>query len=404
MTEDKKAVHSKRRGLVSLAAAMSVRSLLPLVTTRAFGAKERIDDPATIRVGLGRPVASIAEAARIARDGSRLLIDAGEYVGDVAVWRQNDLTILADGHVRMIANGEAAEEKAIWVVKGGNVVVEGIEFTGARVPDRNGAGIRHEGAKLVVRRCRFLDNETGILSSSNPQGELEILGCEFGHNGAGDGLSHNLYVGANARLTVRGSYFHHGRVGHLLKSRAERNDIRYNRLTDEEGGRASYELELPNGGFAVIVGNIVEQSDGTENPDIISFGAEGLTWARNEVYLVNNTIINDYAGDGRFVRIRAQPVRVLAQGNLLAGKGANAFVAASHGDVAGNIVAKREDFVAPERYDYRLRRSSRLASTMFYPTGAAIGLQPDHEYVHPARTRRLSSRPLRAGASQSLVP
>lgn len=35
--------------------------------------------------------------------------------------------------------------------------------------------------------------------------------------------------------------------------------IYYNRLTDEAGGQASYELEFPNGGMVYVVGNIVEQ-------------------------------------------------------------------------------------------------------------------------------------------------
>ena len=39
---------------------------------------------------------------------------------------------------------------------------------------------------------------------------LEIEDSEFGDNGAGDGQSHNLYVGTIERFVVQGSYFHHG--------------------------------------------------------------------------------------------------------------------------------------------------------------------------------------------------
>ncbi|WP_214278495.1 hypothetical protein, partial [Escherichia coli] len=85
-----------------------------------------------------------------------------------------------------------------------------------------------------------------------------------------------------------GSYFHHGLLGHLLKSRAALNHILYNRLSDEIGGRASYELELPNGGVAVVMGNLIAQSSTTENPHVISFGAEGASWPQQALYLVNN--------------------------------------------------------------------------------------------------------------------
>ena len=44
----------------------------------------------------------------------------------------------------------------------------------------------------------------------------DIEGSEFSENGAGDGYSHNLYVGAILKLRVTGSYFHHARIGHRL--------------------------------------------------------------------------------------------------------------------------------------------------------------------------------------------
>lgn len=83
------------------------------------------------------------------------------------------------------------------------------------------------GGHLVVRNSTFTNNENGILTGSDKESILEIENCEFGNNGFGDGRSHNLYVGAIKRLSVTGSYFHHARVGHLLKSRAAENHIFY---------------------------------------------------------------------------------------------------------------------------------------------------------------------------------
>jgi hypothetical protein len=270
-----------------------------------------------IRVGPGQIYKRVDEVAPIARDGDTVEIEAGDYEGDVATWTQNNVTLRAvGGRARMDAHGAASEGKAIWVIKGSGVVVEGIDFTHARVPDRNGAGIRHEGGSLTVRNCRFLDNEDGILTSNNRMSELRIENSEFGGNGAGDGRSHNLYVGQIRRLTVIGSYFHHARVGHLLKSRAARNDVMYNRLTDETGGSASYELEFPAGGLAYVVGNIIEQSPQTENPTIVSYGAEGYPWPQNELYLVNNTIVDDRPQEGTFLHVAPGTARIVAINNL----------------------------------------------------------------------------------------
>src|SRR5258708_2780718 len=75
--------------------------------------------PRLIRVGPREAVATIEAASRLARDGDTVEIEAGDYVGDVTSWNQNDLTLRATGgRVRIFAAGEAAERKAIWVVKG----------------------------------------------------------------------------------------------------------------------------------------------------------------------------------------------------------------------------------------------------------------------------------------------
>ena len=89
---------------------------------------------------------------------------------------QDDLTLRGDGgraHLR--ADGHDAQGKAIWVIAGDRTTVDRIELSGAAVPDRNGAG---------------------------------------------DGFSHNLYVGAVRSLTVTGSRLSNADTGHELKSRA----------------------------------------------------------------------------------------------------------------------------------------------------------------------------------------
>ncbi|MEN9538739.1 MAG: hypothetical protein RLZZ126_974, partial [Pseudomonadota bacterium] len=250
-----------------------------------------------LRVGPGEPVASIAAASRLARDGDTVEIKAGDYHGDVAQWEQTDLTIRGvGGMVRLFADGKAHGGKAIWVMgrKGSNFRVSNIAFVGARVPDRNGAGIRFEGGKLVVRNCLFWGNENGLLAGASVGTSLHIEDSEFGYNGNGDGLTHNLYGGAIDLLKVSGSYFHHANVGHLLKSRARVNEIIYNRLTDETGGRASYELDFPNGGLAVVMGNIIQKGPDAENSAVMSYGREGISWDRNELVFVSNTVVNDH--------------------------------------------------------------------------------------------------------------
>ena len=357
-----------------------------------------------ISVGPTARIHTIATAAALARNGDTIEIAAGDYPQDVAVWTQNHLTIRGvGGRVRLLANGASAEQKALWVVRGGKIIIENIEFSGTRVADKNGAGIRFEEGDLTIRHCRFLDNENGLLSASNPESTLTIENSEFGHNGAGDGYSHNLYVGAIKKLRVTGSYFHHANVGHLLKSRARENHILYNRLTDETGGRASYELEFPNGGTAYVIGNIIEQSATTENPSLISFGAEGYKTPTNALYLINNTLVNHRPAGGTFLVVKPGSINVTAYNNLLLGK--RPLNTGIDGVFINNPNVEAGSFVLADRHDYRIIKDSGLERTYVSPpviTG--INLAPQQEYVHPAATRLLPGTPTLPGARQTMQP
>lgn len=389
--------------------------------------------PQVIRVGPHQAIRNISIAAGMAKDGDTIEIEAGDYLADVAVWRQDRLTIRGVGNnrPRLIAGGAHAEEKAIWVVRGGTITVENLEFSGTRVPDRNGAGIRFEKGHLIVRNCRFVDNENGILTSGG-EAELDIENSEFGHNGTGDGNAHNLYVGPLRSLHVSGSYFHHARSGHLLKSRAAESYILYNRLTDEQEGHASYELEFPNGGTAYVIGNMIEQGPQTENSKIISYGAEGYPWPRNELYLVNNTIADDQPQGGSFLFVAPGVQALKSFNNLLVGRGSldvstktslinRAKAEFKHavkylldipdqrtvpisGEFKNNLNVVPEVFAQPAKFDYRLRADSKLPNKYHAPGMVGqFSLAPQREYQHPARTRALTAPPTLPGALQTLA-
>ncbi len=274
-----------------------------------------------LRVGPGEALKAPSDAARVARDGDTVEVVAGIWDGDVATWLQDRLTLRAvGGVVRLRAAGRSAGGKGIWVVRGGRVAVEGFEFSGARVADRNGCGIRFETGRLHVAGCRFVDNEMGLLTNHDADAELVVERCEFAHNRRPDGHNHNLYVGRIAQLDVRHSHFHDAETGHLLKSRARRSVVVANRLVDG-GGRASYELEFPNGGHAIVVGNVVAQSAATRNPTIVAWGAEGLVWPDNALVMAHNTVVNFAPRPARFVRLFRTPDEARLGNNLWVGAG-----------------------------------------------------------------------------------
>jgi len=353
-----------------------------------------------LRVGANRQIKSIAEAARLAVEGTTIEVDAGEYRGDVAVWTHDDLRIRAvGGRVRLIADGAAAESKGIWVIRARGMAVQGFDFQGAAVPSRNGAGIRLETGSLSVSDCSFTYNEMGLLTNNDPETELDIENSEFAYNQRPDGHNHNLYAGTIKRLSVTGSYFHHGHIGHLLKSRAALNLISYNRFSDEVDGSASYEMEFPNGGLAHVIGNIVQQGPLTQNPHMVSYGAEGYRWPRNEINLIHNTLVDDLPESGVYMRVSPGPVTVRIVNNLLVGR--SSWEIGPDAIFKNNVILNRADIVSTLAGAYHPRPGA-MTRARVTDTGVADGilLTPDRQYRHPRRTVPLRAPPTIPGALQ----
>lgn len=248
--------------------------------------------------------------------------------------------------------------------------------------DKNGAGIRHQGTNLIVRNCYFHDNEDGILGSPLADGSGSVLidSTELANNGAGDGQSHNTYLNHYAEVTLTHSYSHGAKVGHLFKSRALKNSILYNRLTDEAGTTASYELDFPNGGVAFVIGNAIEQSAATGNGSVIAFGEEGGLGTPSQLFLVNNTIVNDRsAGTLAFVG-GSVTLPVVLTSNVLSGN----MAAPAGATTTGNCTAGSTDFVNPAAYDYHLAAGSACIDAAGNPGfGQGRDLTPTEQYVHP---------------------
>ena len=387
-------VSKNRRRLLLASALLTGASAFRSGAVRsAFPSSGRI-----LKVGPGREIATVAGASRLALPGDLVEIDAGVYSRDVAIWSRDGVTVRASGgRVRMDAEGAIAEDKAIWVVRADDVTIEGIDFSGAHASDGVGAGIRFERGRLTVRDCAFFGNEIGLLTANRHDMELTVDRCEFARNRSEHGYSHQLYVGRIARLSVTASYFHAGYHGHLLKSRARESQILYNRLTDEEGGRASYELEFPDGGVAFVVGNLIEQSATGENPTLVSFGAERFFWPSNELYISHNTMINDRLAGGQWIVARSGSQAGKIVNNVLIGSGS--LDVPGELEQVGNVAIAGVGFLNRGRVDYRPGTNLPIhARAVSAGMARGIDLVPAFEYVHPRSLRALSGSERSPGA------
>jgi len=355
-----------------------------------------LDAANVLHVGPTRSIKTLQAASTAASNGDVIEVDAGTYQDDIAVWRQNDLTVRGvGGRAHMEATREIPYDgsdqgngQGIWVVKGSGFTAESIEFSGAAVPDQNGAGIRNQGADFTVCNGYFHDNENGILGGAYGRGML-IEHTEFDHNGLGEtGRTHNIYVdGGGGSLIFRYNYSHHAVIGHNLKTRAPVNYILYNRIMDENSGTASYQVDVPNGGLTYLVGNVIQQGPNGDNSTMVSYGAEGLSSGRtHDLFVSHNTLVND-RGSGQFFSVAGGTAQVVLVDNILAGGGS---VGAGGATQTSNLVTTGDPgFANRTGFDYHLTSSATGAIDQAASAGNGDGysLEPDAEYVHPVGRR-----------------
>jgi hypothetical protein len=335
-----------------------------------------------IQVGPGETYEVPSAAVAVAVDGDTIEIAATEYLGDVAAWYQNNLLIRGVGgrpHLR--ANGVEILGKGTWVIIGNNITVENIEFSEASVPDQNGAGIRQEGNGLTVRNCYFHNNENGMLCDG---GDLTVEYCEFSNNGFGYGQTHNIYVVAGDVFTFRYNYSHHAIIGHNLKSRSEENYIEYNRIMDEEDGTSSYAIDIPDGGLTYIIGNLLQQGPLSDNfSAIVSYAAEGAGNYWQNLYIINNTFVNDYGPDGGHIYARSG-TQTKIQNNIFVGGGT---VIDGEANLLNNWETNNPYFVDIQNFDYRLTGNSTEAIDQGSDPGIGdeYDLTAHWHYLHPVK-------------------
>jgi hypothetical protein len=392
---------------VTSALSQAPDSVTPAPALASVPAGSTACDTATgrvLNVGAGQIYAAPSAAAAAARDGDVIRIVAADYRGDVATWRNNNLTICGvGGRARLFADGNSAGGKAIWVVSGTNITVDSIEFRNARVPSRNGAGIRAEhGGWLRVRNSGFYDNENGILTHNTAGSSLVIEGSEFARSVVAGGLGHNLYVGRIDSLTVTSSYFHEATVGHNLKTRSRESVIENSYFMDGPTGNSSYLADFAEGGRVVLRGNLFHKGPRAQNPSAISYGSEGFTHATNTLELTHNTMAITRSG-GAFLQIRSGTQSVALKANLFAGTGNQSLMVGSFASgnavQAGNVGALAS----------QIPGAANIASPNFWPdatlqTSLDLGGLLDASYVRdtprPFQLRTISG-PRKAGALQS---
>jgi hypothetical protein len=273
----------------------------------------------TLEVGAGKEYALPSAAIAAAHEGDHVVLAPGQYF-DCAVVSVNHLVIEganADGSAVM--TDKTCQGKAILVITADDVTVRNMTVTRARVPDRNGAGIRVEGQSLLVDGVHFINNQNGIMGGG-PGARVIVRNSEFLRNGICAGAcSHAIYVGEIALLQVEHSRFFETRQGHHIKSRALRTEVIDSDIEDGPDGTASYLIDISNGGSTIVRGCTLEKGPKNENhTTAIAIGAEGVTHPTEEIVIENNRFTNDGPPTVFVDNLTATEARL--KGNRMTGK------------------------------------------------------------------------------------
>ena len=129
-----------------------------------------------------------------------------------------------------------------------------------------------------------------------------------------------MYIGQVRSFTLEFSYSHDANVGHLVKSRALTNNILYNKLMD--GADRHVEPRARPAQRRRLVRHRQRDREGPQAPNstTLSYAEEGAANPVQQLYVVNNTFVNDL-GRGTFVSVSGSPADVRLVNNIFAGGG-----------------------------------------------------------------------------------
>ncbi len=306
---------NRRLALLALSALALTLPAVAVLAQPAPGASFTV-------VETGRGFHSLQQAVDSVGAGRATIRIAPGTYRQCAVQEAGIITYLAAQPGTVTFAGRACEGKAALVLRGDGAEVRGLTFTGMRVPDGNGAGIRLERGWLNVAFARFADSQQGILTANDPKGRIFITRSTFTGLGTCEnaaGCAHSIYIGNYGALTVRESRFERGQGGHYIKARSAEVTIEDNSFDDSAGRATNYMIDLPAGSRGLITKNLFVQGRDKENYSaFIALGAEDILHPSNGLRVENN--------EARFVPgLRRQSVlladwsgsRVVMQGNRL---------------------------------------------------------------------------------------
>ena len=255
-------------------------------------------EAAHYQVGPGKQFATLQAVAPKLAPGDVVEVDGGAtYPGDITFTRSGT----AAAKITLVGKRSADGKRP--VLSGGtntvhfhadHYVMEGFDITGGQ-----GRCVFHHGDDITIADSVIHDCPNhGILGADEEAGSLSLSYVEVYACGSGDS-KHPIYMATDEEahpgsvFRMEHCYVHDGNGGNNVKSRAQRNEIRYNWIE----GAMYHEIELigPDGADenlfredSDVVGNVLRK---TGNGYLARFGGDGTGQTNGRYRFVGNTVI-----------------------------------------------------------------------------------------------------------------
>ena len=255
-------------------------------------------EAAHYEVGPGKAFASLQAVAPKLLPGDVVEVDGGAtYPGDITFTQSGT----AAAKITLVGRRSASGKRP--VLSGGtntvhfhadHYVMEGFDITGGQ-----SRCVFHHGDDITIQDSVVHDCPNhGILGADEDAGSLSLQYVEVYACGSGDS-HHPIYMATDEEshpgsvFRMEHCYVHDGNGGNNVKSRAQRNEIRYNWIE----GALYHEIELigPDGADeglfredSDVVGNVLRK---TRNGYVARFGGDGTGETNGRYRFVGNTVI-----------------------------------------------------------------------------------------------------------------
>lgn len=245
-----------------------------------------------------------------------------------------------------------------------HIIIENLDIRSARPPfqftndngdteaySTNAASLYVEiGAHITFRNNTIRDSGNGIFIGANGGQTRDILiqGNHIYDNGIEDRIyEHNTYTAA-IDIVYEGNHFgplRAGALGNNLKDRSAGLVVRYNWI--EDGNRqldlvdaedSSVLVNHPSYNTTYVYGNVLMESDGQGNSQMVHYGGDSGTLAdyrKGDLYFYNNSIISTRTGNTTLLRLSTKDETAHVFNNVYYGTGNGGLLAlmAGSGDV-----------------------------------------------------------------------